>query len=459
MMKYKFAVYRFVLVLTICQLTQYLSAQHGKDTVSYNLKQLLLLAEQNNRDMQLLRLELQKTRQQVAINKSGYLPKVDAFADYYWQWGNVPMMIFPENEGNILSGGTSDGFYPVSIGLPNNLLAGVSLSQRLFEFSFLSSGKSKEALNSIETDKIKEKKEQLIYDVALCYYEISQLAAKEDFIDFNIDRIIRMTKIVQIQIRDQMTDSLQLMDLELKNAELVMAKKELISGIQRKSNYLKMLVGLPDSIVIAYGALNYAPVLESSPDSTNYAESTQMKLLNQAQAMNDLSHKLVQSEYLPTLDFRANLLWSSQSQDLGFFSSQAFGNNISTLGLKLDIPIYHGAEKRNKMQELEISKNMLDLQKQKLKEGFQLQYSNSKEELEFKTTRFLHQQEITQLKKRYLEKANKHFEQGILSIKELLEAQSGLLEAQLKLAEVLFDEKKAELDYYKWSNQILTKFE
>ena len=29
----------------------------------------------------------------------------------------------------------------------------------------------------------------------------------------------------------------------------------------------------------------------------------------------------------------------------------------------------------------------------------------------------------------------------------------------MKLAEVLFDEKKAELDYYKWSNQILTKFE
>ena len=173
----------------------------------------------------------------------------------------------------------------------------------------------------------------------------------------------------------------------------------------------------------------------------------------------NVSQKQVQSEYLPTLDFNVNLLWSSQSQDLGFFSNQAYGNNISTLGLKLDIPIYHGAEKKKKIQELEISKNMLDLQKEKLKEGFQLQYSNSKEELEFKTARYLHQQEITRLKKKYLEKANRYFEQGILSIKELLEAQSGLLEAQMKQAEILFDEKKAELDYYKWSNQILTKFE
>jgi outer membrane protein len=458
-MKLKFAVYRFILVLVIFLPARFLPAQQVKDTVSYNLNQLLVLAEQNNRDMQLLRLELQKTRQQVAIKKSNYLPKVDAFADYYWLWGNVPEIIFPENEGNVLSGGTSNGFYPVSVGLPNNLLAGVSLSQRLFEFSFFSAGKGKVALNDIESDKIKEKKEQLFYDVALCYYEISQLASKKDFIDFNIDRINRMAEIVEIQIRNQMADSLQLMDLELKNDELVMTKKELISGIQRKTNYLKMLTGLPDSIEIVCKALNYVPVLELPPDSNNYAESTQMKLLNQARTMNDLSQKQVQSEYLPTLDFNVNLLWSSQSQDMGFFSSQAYGNNVSTLGLKLDIPIYHGAEKKNKIQELEISKNILDLQKEKLKEGFQLQYSNAKEELEFKTARFLHQQEITQLKKRYLEKANKHFEQGILSVKELLEAQSGLLEAQLKLAETLFDEKKAELDYYKWSNQILTKFE
>ncbi len=80
-----------------------------------------------------------------------------------------------------------------------------------------------------------------------------------------------------------MTDSLQLLDLELKNAELLLSKREFISGMQRKSNYLKMLVGLPDSIVIDYGTLDYTPVLEFSPDSDNVEESTQMNLLNQAQ--------------------------------------------------------------------------------------------------------------------------------------------------------------------------------
>lgn len=459
MMKYNFSVHAVILLLVFSQITQHLSGQNKNDTLFYNLKQLLSIAQENNKDLQLVRLDLQKSNQQVALKKSRYLPKIDAFADYYWYWGGIPTYIFPENEGNILSGGRSNGFYPVSIGLPNNFLAGVSLSQRLFEYSYLSSGKSKEVFSFIESGRIKEKKEQLFYDISVCYYQISQLAAKENFIDFNIIRLGRMIEILHIQLKNQMTDSLQLLDLDLKNAELLMSKRELLSGIQLKTNYLKMLVGLPDSVVIDYSTLDYMPVLDFSPDSNNAEASPQMLLLNEAQSINELTIKQVQSEYLPTLDFRLNLLWNSQSQDLGLFSNEAFSNNISTLGLKLNIPIYHGAEKKKKMQELEISNHMLDLQKQKLQEGFQLQYSNSVKDLEFKTARFHHQQEITHLKQRYLDKADRLFEKGILSIKELLEAQSGLLEAQMKLAEMLLDIKLAELDYFKWSNQILTRLE
>ena len=152
------------------------------------------------------------------------------------------------------------------------------------------------------------------------YYEISQLAAKQDFIDFSIGRINRMIGILQIQLNNQMTDSLQLMEVELKNAELQLSKSELKSGLQTKTDYLKMLVGLPDSVVIDYGKLDYTAVLEFKPDSNNIESSAQMILLNQAKNMNDLSQKQVQAEYLPTLDFRLNFLWNSQSQDLGFFS-------------------------------------------------------------------------------------------------------------------------------------------
>jgi outer membrane protein TolC len=200
-------------------------------------------------------------------------------------------------------------------------------------------------------------------------------------------------------------------------------------------------------------------VLEFKPDSSNIESSAQMILLNQAQSINDLSQKQVQAEYLPTLDFRLNFLWNSQSSDLGFFSDNAYGNNMSTLGLKLNIPIYHGSEKKKKIQELEINKHVLDLQKQKLREGFQLQYTNSLKRLESKTALFIQQQKITTLKKRYFEKADQRFEQGILPLKDLLEAQSGYMEAQIRSEELLYDVKLAELDYFKWSNQLLIRFE
>jgi outer membrane protein len=451
--------YKFLILLILFQITHVLVAQNKHDTVYYDLKQLLSLARKNNNDLKLLQLELQKTNRDVALKKSISLPKVDAFADYLWYWNNVPQYIFPESEGNILSGGTSSGPYPVSIGLPNNLYAGVSLTQRLFQFSYLSAGKSGEILGNLESNRIKDKEEQVFYDIAVCYYEILKLAVKEDFIDFNLKRIDRFAGIVEVQLKDQMTDSLQLLDLTLTKADLLLSKDEFKSGIKRKTNYLKMLVGLPDSTEIDYTRIDYYPLLDTIRNQEYTGNSTQLNLLNNAQKLNELTQKQTQSEYLPTLDLKLNLLWNAQSQSLDFLSNPAYNNQLSTVGFKLDIPIYHGSEKKNKLQKLEIDNQILEVQKQKLADGYKLQYSNALEELKFKTARYHNQQEITRLKKRLFEKASLQFDKGIQPIKELLTVQSAMLEAQMKEAEALFDVKLAELNYFKWSNQILSRFE
>lgn len=451
--------YKILFLLIFCLFLQALAAQNKHDTVYYNLKQLLTLARQNNNDLKLLHLEVQKTKKDVAIKKSTYLPKVDAFADYYRYMANVPKYIFPESEGNILSGGTSTGPYPVSIGLPNNLFAGISLTQRLFQFSYLSAGNSKEVLSNLESNRIKEKEEQVFYDIAVCYYEILRLAVKEDFIDFNLKRIDRFVGMVQVQLNDQMTDSLQLLELTLTKADLLLSKDEFKSGMQRKTNYLKMLVGLPDSTAIDYTGSDYYPVPDDIRNQNYSGSNTQQTLLNDAQKLNELSQKQTQSEYLPTLDLKLNLLWNAQSQSLDFLSNPAYNSQLSTVGFKLDIPIYHGDEKKYKIQKLEIDNQILEVQKQKLADGYRLQNSNALEELKFKTARYSNQQEITRLRKRQFEKTGNQFDKGITPVKDLLNAQSGMLEAQMKEAEALFDVKLAELNYFKWSNQILSRFE
>jgi len=291
------------------------------------------------------------------------------------------------------------------------------------------------------------------------YFENGHLTTKAELIDFNLSRLGKMAEIVNIQLQNKMADSLQFIDLQLKMADLNLAKKELQSGLKRKTNYLRMIVGLPDSIQVEFLKLDYSTVAALTPDQTASDGNTQLNLINQAQSVNELSQKQVQSEYLPTLDLKFNLLWSAQSENLNLFSDEAYGNNISTLGLKLDIPIYHGAEKKKKLQELEISRDMLDIQKLKLKEGYALQYANSVEDFELKKAKYIQLQEIAKLKKRYLEKANKQFAEEILPIKDVLEAQSALMDIQMKSSELLLELKLAELNYYKWSNQIVARME
>jgi outer membrane protein TolC len=188
-------------------------------------------------------------------------------------------------------------------------------------------------------------------------------------------------------------------------------------------------------------------------------DNTSLALIQHRQSLNEILIKQTRAEYMPTLDFKINVLWNVQSNDLSFFSDRAFGNNISTLGLKMDIPLYYGDEKKKKIQKLYIEQQMLELQKEKLLEGHKLQNENAVENLKFKKERFYHQQKVSQLKSRYLEKAENRFEKGLLSIKDLLDARSELLEAQITEAELWFDVKLAELDYLKWNNQIYNKLD
>jgi outer membrane protein TolC len=436
-----------------------LTAQNQADTVHYTLKMLLAAARENNRDLKLLQLDIHKSYQEIGLRKSGYLPRIYAFADYFYYPGNLPQYIFPEKEGTILSGGTSEGIYPVPLGLPNNLLAGVSLSQRLFEFSFLSAGKTGELAGEIESGRIREKKEQLYFDVTLCYYELLQLASKRNYVKFNLTMVGKFLDIIQIQLRNQMTDSLQLLDAALAKSELALRQNELESGIRRKTNYLKMLAGLPDTVFVTVEPSDYSASADSFPPDSQPGANAQLGLLTNAQNMNQISQKQVQSDYLPRLDLKLNLLWMGQSQKLDFSSGTLYGNTVSTIGMKLDIPIYQGSEKKHKIQKLEIDRQILELQKQKLEEGYQLQANNFREELRLKRERYLYQKEITRLKTKSLEKENRRFEQGVLPIRELLAAQSALLENQMRESEALFDMKIAELNYVKWSNRLLPMYD
>jgi len=404
-----------LLILFFC-FGLYALAQDKKDSVTYNLSSLLKMARENNADLQLQKLNLQKARQDIKERTASFLPRLDAYADYRLYWDDVPQYIFPEKEGQILSGGQSNGIYPVSIGLPNNLYAGLSLSQRLFDYSFFSAGKGNDLMNEVEVSQRKESAEKVYYDIVQCYFEITQLAAKEDFIDYNLEQIDQFVEVVQVQLNNQMTDSLQLFELELSKEELALNKRELLSGLKRKSNYLKMLVGLPDSVSVKFDMLDYSPILKPDLMAESDIENPQLSLLNQAKQLNELNQKQIQAEYLPTLDLKLNLLWNAQADNLVFAGDNSFGNNISTLGLKLDIPIYHGNEKKSKLRKLKLDKQILDVQKDKLVNGYELQLNNSVDNLSFKTERYLHQQKITQLKKRYFQKLNNQFEQGILPL-------------------------------------------
>lgn len=430
------------------------SARDMESRGYWELSSLLRYAEENNLDIRLTQNQYLKQRLEAEMIKSGYLPKVDAYADYYWYFSEVPILIFPDNSFGMTPPAGSNGYYPVNSGLPNNLYAGISLTQRLFDLNMFRMKKGSELFDNIEAAGYELKRAELFHSIAITWYELLQLYEKEKYIDFNSDRLDHYMAIVRRQIKNKMADSLQLIELTIKKSELKISDREYRSGIKRKTNYLKMLAGMPDTmdLVIEPGKMDgfWAFVKKDEPETDN----TQQRLLNYNLQAKDLTKRKIRADYSPSLDLRFNLLYNLQGEGFPFVNDNEYSSNISSLGVRLDIPLYHGSEKRRKLEVVDVEKAMLDMQKEKLKEGIMLQIGNVEEELKFKREQFLNQKELISLKERQLSKSALRFEKGVMNIKELLEIHSELMDEQMKLEDLYYEVKISELNYLDLTGQL-----
>jgi outer membrane protein TolC len=441
-------------LLALFLLSNTCNAQEPKKHAYWELSTLLRYAEEHNIDIQVTRNKFLKQRMEVEMYKSAYLPKIGVYADYLWYFSEVPLLIFPGNSFEMMPTAGSNGYNPINVGLPNNVFTGISLTQRLFDFGFFQMKQGSELFDNIESAGFELKRAELFHSIAITWYELVQLYEKEKYIDFNRARIDHYLAIVRRQIQNEMADSLQLIELIIKHSQLIISNQEYQSGIKRKTRYLKMLAGVPDTVDFVVQTVEMGGFITFESKEESEIDIMQLKLLDYNQQLKSLSKKKIRSDYSPSLDLHFNLLYNWQSDKFPSSNSEVFSNNISSLGVRLDIPIYDGSEKRRKLKMIDVENSIIDMQKEKLKSGIGLQVYNVFEELGFKRKLFQNQKELVLLKERRLSKITLHFERGLTNIKELLEIHSDLMDEQMKLEELFLEVKILELDYMNLTGQL-----
>ncbi|MEM8940100.1 MAG: TolC family protein [Bacteroidota bacterium] len=378
-------------------------------------------------------------------------PQIKLNSSYYYYFFDVPEYIFNEDQASILSFQRSIDQLGVPVGTDFNFTASLQFSQRIFDTRLLGSKELFGKGADLQLLFMEEKKSEEIHKISKDYINYLSLSQKEKSIQFNKGRLDKLYAIVLKRIELGMAG-------DVDSARLAKAVKLLELDERKLANGKQML----KTSLIAYSEIDaklpfdtthlYSTFLPVENDNTEINKSDRKKLLEASIELYNYQSKHV-STLNPKLDFFGDLFWRSQSTNANIIND-GFWNNASLLGLKLNFPIYSGGKSSLQRQQLFLRKEIAQNRLSQLTKGEKQMNEKLNEEISYAKKKYDLELEWQIALRKQLLIAKTEWEQGVSSIKDLLEAEEELLSSEKVAVQLLAEIRLKELEYLKTTGQL-----
>jgi outer membrane protein len=436
------------IILTLLFFTSLLQAQEEKKTYSFSLDQAISHATSNNRQAINASRDIEMAKKKKWETTALGLPQINGSIGYQnnfeIQKSLIPAEIF---------GGTPGTFQEVAFGTRHNASGSLSLTQLLFDGSYIVALQaSKTYLQYYENNKKKtdtDVKEMIINSYG------SVLLADESV------QILQKNKIV---LEKTLFDTDQTFINGLIEEENVEQLKITLASVNSNLNYvtrlkdisLKMLkvnlgIEIEDELILTDRLENLSQKnLDLALKNRDFKVSNNINYIitqNFVEQRN-LEMKLEKSKALPSLSAGVNFGYNSFGNKFTFFNSDQKYFNYSNLGVNLNIPIFSSFARSARTQQaqiaLEKAKTDLTETEQKLK----LAYQNAKSDYEYSIEQYNSSKESLGLAERIEKKQQIKFKEGLSSSFDFTEAQRQLYTSQQNYLQTMVEviNKKAALE-------------
>ena len=360
------------------------------------------------------------------------LPQINASVDYQ-NFLKLPVSLIP---ANFFDPNAPDGeFAEVSFGTKQNINASATLSQLLFDGSYLVGLQSAKVYLKI-SELAKVKTEQAIREATINAYG-NVLLAKESIVIIEnnlklIDKNINDTKEIYKNgfAEEQDVEQLQITRSNLNN-QLNKSKRLLAVA----KNMLKITMGIDISSPIELSE-NLETIALKSTDLALYESEFNIdnhidyEISKNSINARELLVKLEKSKYLPSLVAFVNYGTTANNDDFTFFNSDQKWLGSSLFGVSLNVPIFSSFKRNARVQQAKIAltqaKTNLTQTEQKLK----LQVENATINYQYAIDNFNTSKQNVALAKRIEKKEQIKFFEGVGSSFNLTQAQNQLYSTQ-----------------------------
>lgn len=313
-----------------------------------------------------------------------------------------------------------------------NASAGIQLRMPLYDqtvYTTVAVAKMMEQLNRLSYEKAKE---DLMIEISKLYYLGQTITEQIRLIKNNITRLEELKNItvalfdngmaLEVDVK-RVTINLENLHTQHDNAQAMLAQQ---------LNLLKYTIDYP-----ADAAIN---LTEIRPDEivpaalTGLSENLyELQLAESQTKLAEKQKKMISQRYIPSLNLTGNLSFSAfTDKAYHWFHSHPSNKWYDSygLGVSLQIPIFDGLDKRNKIRKAKIDIENVKLAQENTRKQLQTQYLNATNDLMNNQRNFKKQKDNYLLAEDVYTVTTSRYKEGIASMTEVLQDEMRMSEAQ-----------------------------
>ena len=457
-------------ILTIIITAFSLAGFSQEKTNSFTLQEAIDYALENNRTAKNASRDIKAAEKQKWETTATGLPQINASIDYNnWlkqQVSLLPAAAFDNTQSTIdivndyfdanqdnFNINAPEGFIPLRFGTKQTMNATATVSQLLFDGSYLVGLQSAKVFLEISKN-AKEKTDLEIRKAVINAYG-NVLLAEESVKIFEKNRAV---------LQKNLYETTKIYENGLEEEESVEQLQITLSGIESNLNNTSRLKTLAYQMLnITLGLdLNSSTTLIDSLESLT-AQNITLDLLGTEEnventidykiAFNDktakeLLLKLERSKALPSLNAFVNGSYAGNSEEFTFTKSDQKWFGSSLMGVSMNIPIFSSLGRSAATQRAQINLEKSEDDLTEVEQQIKFQIASAKSNYQFSIEDYENKKQNLNLAERIEKKNEIKFFEGISSSFELRQAQTQLYSAQQEFLQAMLDviNKKAELE-------------
>lgn len=421
---------------------------NAQESISLSLEQAIDYALKNNYDILNAKRDIEAAKKRKWETTATGLPQINAKIDYQ-NWIKQQVSLIPAE----IFGGTAGEFAEVAFGTKHNMTATATLSQLIFDGSYIVGLQSAKVYLQI-SENTKEKTDLSIREAVINAYgnvllsseSIAILKRNVTSLQKTLNETAEMYKngFIEEENVEQLKITLTSVKSNLSRAEKLnkvacqMLNITLGIAIEKEVNLTDTL----DDLAKKYADIN---IFSSKFNIENHID---YRIAKNTERSNELLLKLEKSKFLPSLSSFINFGYAGYGSEFDFLKKEQRWFDSSLLGVSLSIPVFSSFGRSAGMQRAKIELDKAQTNLYKTEQNLKLRLESAKTDYNFYVEELTTAKNNLTLAERIEKKQQIKFFEGISSSFELLEAQRQLYSMQQNYLQAMLNvvTSKAALD-------------